>query len=121
MSLSMTVDACTQEISGRTQRVEVLRLSLRLSSSLVRIPLVLALQRLPFSLSRGASLDRPPHLSLAGKGTGGQGQLQLRPHAGQSIRSESGALSPGAWSARSTMRSMFYLVLPVPTLTVDPF
>src|SRR6188768_1668949 len=37
----------------------------------------------------------------------------------QSTRLESGALSLKAWSARSTTRSMFYLVLPAPTLTAD--
>ena len=39
----------------------------------------------------------------------------------QSTRFRSGALSCSACSARSTTRSTFYLALPAPTLTADPF
>jgi hypothetical protein len=47
------------------------------------------------------------------------GRPRGRPEA-QSTRFRSGALRLSACSARSTMRSMFCLVLPGPTLTTDP-
>jgi hypothetical protein len=49
------------------------------------------------------------------------GTSEPRAWEAESTRFRSGAFSFPACSARSTTRSMFYLVLPGPTLTVDPF